>query len=309
MNPASPAELTIITGPTAVGKTELSLRWAEVHDAEILSCDASLVYRGMDIGTAKPTRAERARIPHHGVDLVSVSEPYTIYNYLHLAVSVVEDVLSRGKRVLITGGTGFYLKSFFEPVVDDVQVAESIRGEVAALEKRSGLGGLLECLKALNPNGLGSLDIHNPRRVARALERCMASGQTVEALRQNFEAQRTPFDRYTKKLYLLERAPEVLEARVRFRVRAMLEAGLVNEVRSLMKQGIERNPSAASAIGYRETIAWLQSGEDSIEKLEASIVQSTLKLVKKQRTWFRTQVRVDEKINLDFKEDSDHWPL
>lgn len=288
--------LHIITGPTAVGKTETALSYAEAHNAEIVSCDASLFYRGMDIGTAKPSREEMARVPHHMIDLCEVDEAYDIVRFDREVRVVIESILARGKAVVVTGGSGFYLKSFLAPVIDTVVVSDAIRAEVAALYEVSGLDGLLAKLRAHSPEGIGQLDTLNPRRVLRALERCMASGKSLTVLQAEFAARPEPYADFQKKLILLERDPEELRARVALRVELMLKNGLIEEVESLRGKGIERNPSAASAIGYRETLAYLR-GEVERDALLPMIVQNTNHLVKKQRTWFRTQIREpDERI-------------
>ena len=294
--------LYVLTGPTAVGKTEYSLRWAEHNNAEILSCDSILFYQGMDLGTAKPAADELARVPHHGINLVPVSEQYSIASYIEYAQGIVKDVFSRGKRLLITGGSGFYLKSFFEPVVDDVNISDSVHYEVVALDEQGGLARMVERLLELNPEGVGELDLKNPRRVARALECCISTGRSVAELRNAFVSQQTPFDDYPKKLTLLTRPPEVLEKRIRLRARGMIYIGLIDEVKRLLDQGLLDNPSAASAIGYRETIQWLRLGKTDRTALESAIVRNTLKLVKKQRTWFNTQINPDQTIDLEEQE-------
>ena len=288
--------LHIITGPTAVGKTEYALRYAESRGAEIVSCDASLVYRGMDIGTAKPTREDQARVPHHMIDICPVDQPYDIVAYDREASRVIEDIVERGKSVVIAGGSGFYLKSFLAPVIDTVVVPDSVRSRVAAIYEKAGLEGLLCELGRLCPDGIENLDTKNPRRVLRALERCTASGKTLRELQTEFAARSEPYADFRKKLVLIERDPEDLKLRVSRRAESMIRAGLVNEVRELKLQGIEKNPSAASAIGYRETLAFLEGKMDEGELLPA-IIRNTMYLVKKQRTWFRTQIREpDEKI-------------
>jgi tRNA dimethylallyltransferase len=282
--------LHIITGPTAVGKTEFALNYAEQHEAEIVSCDASLVYRGMDIGTAKPSKGELQKVPHHLIDLNAVHEPYDIVAYVRDAATAVEAILARGKSVVVTGGSGFYLKSFFASVIDVVKVSDAVRQEVAALYASAGLAGLLAELRERSPTGLGNLDVQNPRRVLRALERCIASGKDLPSLQAEFAARPEPYQQYRKHYILLERDKENLRQRVAHRAELMLEAGLIDEVERLIAQGIRQNPSAASAIGYRETIAYLD-GEMQRDELLPAIVQNTLHLVKKQRTWFRTQIR------------------
>lgn len=282
--------LHIITGPTAVGKTEYALAYAEAHNAEIVSCDASLIYRGMDIGTAKPSQRERARVPHHLIDLCPVDQPYDIVAYVADAEQAVRSILARGRSVVVTGGSGFYLKSFFAPVVDLVKVSETVRKQVEAVYQSKGLSGLLSELRAQSPAGFGQLDTANPRRVLRALERCLASGKDLPTLQAEFAARPEPYGEFEKSYILLERDREVLKDRVTQRARQMLEAGLIEEVAGLLDQGIPKNPSAASAIGYRETILYLQGHLDR-DVLLSTIVQNTQRLVKKQRTWFRTQIR------------------
>src|SRR5688572_18814316 len=153
--------LHVLTGPTAVGKTEWALRWAERHEAEIVSCDSLLFYRGMDVGTAKPGAAERARVPHHLIDIRDVTEPMDVAGFATLARAAVDDILQRGRAVLVTGGSGFYLKTFLGPVTDDVEVPPAVRAAVARLTPAEAV----ERLRALNPQGLGTLDVANPRRV------------------------------------------------------------------------------------------------------------------------------------------------
>ena len=180
--------LHIITGPTAVGKTEHALSYAQKHDAEIVSCDASLVYRGMNIGTAKPSPEELARVPHHLIDVNEVDKPYDIVAYVRDAQAAVKDIFARGKSVVVTGGSGFYLKSFFAPVIDIVVVSDTIRAQVADLYESKGLEGLVADLGQRSPEGFGNLDRLNPRRVLRALERCIASGKSLPALQAEFAA-------------------------------------------------------------------------------------------------------------------------
>ena len=183
--------LYVLTGPTAVGKTELALRWAEAFGAEIVSCDSLLFYRGMDIGTAKPTPAERRRVPHHLVDILDITQTWDVAHYVTSARAVCEDIRARGRRVLVSGGSGFYLKAFFAPVADDVEIPAEVRRAVAARLDRDGLAAVVKDLRALNPEGVGALDVRNPRRVVRALERCLASQRTLADLAEAFARQTT----------------------------------------------------------------------------------------------------------------------
>jgi tRNA dimethylallyltransferase len=279
----------ILTGCTAVGKTEWALHWAETHSAEILSCDSLLFYRGMDIGTAKPSAAELGRVRHHLIDIRPVSEPMNAAVYAAMAKSACDDILGRGKSILVVGGSGFYLRSFFAPVSDGVEVSAAIRTRVDALLKTEGLATLVNALTTLNPKGLGALDTANPRRVASAYGRCLASGKTLADLAASFERAPAPFGGWSVKLVRLERLGADLDARINARAESMVRSGLVDEVKRLLDEGLASNPSAARAIGYRETIDVVE-GRLPESGLVAAIAKDTRALVKKQRTWFRTQL-------------------
>ncbi|MBN1404453.1 MAG: tRNA (adenosine(37)-N6)-dimethylallyltransferase MiaA [Opitutales bacterium] len=288
--------LYFIIGPTAVGKSELSLRWAERHGAEILYCDAFCVYRGMDIGTAKPDRSEQARVPHHGIDIVNVDTPYTVGAYVDYSRGVVEDCARREVPLLISGGSGFYTRSFFAPVTDSTETTDEVRARVRSMGSEEALAEL----RRLNPDGIQGLDLLNPRRVQSALERCMASGKPLAVLQKEYREQELPYAAWDKRICLLMRDREVLNSRIGERARLMLQSGLVDEVRRLRGMGFERNPSAASAIGYRETLAWLDSGESGgLEALAGEIAQNTRKLVKKQLAFFRNQLPPARVVDLD----------
>ncbi len=277
--------LRVLTGCTAVGKTELALRWAEHNNAEILSCDSLLFYRGMDIGTAKPSRDELARVPHHLIDTNGLRDQMDVGRYVQAALACARDIHARGKSVLVAGGSGFYLRAFFHAVVDDVEVSPALRERIRGQAPAEALAEL----RALNPQGLGALDTANPRRVTRALERCLSSGLTLSQLAQEFQAKPAPFADWETRLLRLDREPTELEGRIAERVRKMLAAGLVDEVRALAGEGLRDNPSAARAIGYREVLDVLD-GRLAESGLEQAIVSNTRALVRKQRTWFRTQV-------------------
>jgi len=291
--------LFFIIGPTAVGKSELTLRWAEAHDAEILYCDAFCVYRGMDIGTAKPSRAERSRVPHHGIDIADPCIPYSVADYVAEARRVVEDCTRRGKTLLVSGGSGFYARSFFFPVLDSTEVPHGVRQLVRAMSDSGGVEALVTALRRLNPAGVEGLDLLNPRRVQAALERCMATGKPLSQLQQEYRAMPEPYPEYEKHICLLSRSREDLLTRIQARARAMIEAGLIDEVRNLRGTGFEENHSAATAIGYREVLSWLDEGACSgVDALAEEIALNTRKLIKKQRTFFRTQIPRQKLIEL-----------
>lgn len=290
-------KLYFIVGPTAVGKTSLALETAERMGAIILSCDAYCIYRGMDIGTAKPTRAEQARVPHCGLDLVDPGEMYAVDRYFEYACGVIEDCAAQARPILVAGGSGFYLKSFFAPIMDAVEIPPSLREEVDRLYANNGLEGLQSALESYAPRDSPLLDWSNPRRVRMALMRCRAVNLPLLELQERFAAQAPPFPGIEKEVCLLERDPGDLHARIALRVDQMLDDGLIEEVAQLRDDGLAANSTAAAAIGYRESLAYLAGEIPTLEALREAIIVHTRQLARKQRTWFRKQIPVDRTID------------
>ena len=276
----------LLAGVTASGKSEHALRWAQQMNGEILSCDSIAVYRGMDVGSAKPTSEDRSKVIHHGIDLVDASELFSVLDYSLYAREVIDSAIDEKKPILITGGSGFYLQSFLSPVVDRVEVSLEVRQEVEQVNERQGLQGMLTILKKLNPHGLGELDVLNPRRVMRGLERCLTSGKTLLELKKEFEEQEKPYAGFEKRVLWLDRGNEEIETRIAKRTEQMLKNGLLSEAEKLVSSGIYSNPSASNSIGYRECISCLK-GEITEIDLAKEINNSTRRLVSKQRKWFR----------------------
>jgi len=280
--------LHIITGPTAVGKTEVALAWAEKHDAEILSCDSVCVYRHMDIGSAKPNAEQQAHIRHHGIDLVEPTERYSVLQFITMARNAIAAAEARGKRILITGGSGFYLAAFFGPVTDEVPISDEIVAEVREL-MRQGLPALLARLTALENGPLPAwLDVQNPIRVAKALERRLATDRDLNSLRDEFLSLRGPFADHSLTFDLLERPDPELRLRISQRTEAMLRDGLIEEASYLLS--LKLNPELASsrAVGYRATMDWLAEGRKvALDGLAERINLDTWALVRKQHKWFK----------------------
>ena len=287
MTAPAPA-IHVLTGPTAVGKTEAALRWAEQHDAEILSCDSVCVYRGMDIGSAKPTAEERRRVRHHGLDLVDPSERYSVSQYVDMAREAIAAAHGRGKRILVTGGSGFYLAAFFGPVTDEIEIPEAITDEVRMLQ-RQGLASLLLRLRELEGPRLPEwLDLQNPIRVAKALERRLASGRTLDSLRDEFLTRRGPFADHPVTFELLERPDGELKSRISARTELMLRTGIVEESERLLALNLDPELTSSRAVGYRAVMDWLEGGKRvAVSGLAERINLDTWALVRKQRKWFR----------------------
>jgi tRNA dimethylallyltransferase len=290
-------ELTFIVGPTASGKTELALQEAERRSAVILSCDSLCFYRGMDIGTAKPTAGEQERVRHFGIDLADPDEPFSVSRYVEYRDEVLARAQADGTPVVVVGGSGFYLKSFFSPVTDDLKIPAEVTKTAEAIRRNDGLEGLLLALREHNPadEAFEGLDLQNPRRVEKALIRCLASGKSFSTLRDEFKALPEPLAEWKKDVWMVNRPMSELQQRNSSRVEAMLGAGLVDEVRVLRSRGFERNPSACGAIGYREVLDYLD-GNISEEMLPEMIFIHTNQLMRKQRTWFRHQIPVNREV-------------
>jgi tRNA dimethylallyltransferase len=293
-----PAVIYMLAGVTAVGKSKISIQWAAKNSCEIVSCDSVAVYKGMDVGSAKPSIRDRQKVVHHGIDLVDVRDVFSVGDYQAYATEVVEQIKGRKVSVLVAGGSGFYLQSFLTPVVDDIVVTREIREEVEQIYANDHLVGIVARLKELNPDGVGTLDTLNPRRVMRGLERCMASGKTILQLKDEFAAKPKAFPKFDKKVLWLDRENEDLENRISNRTEGMLKEGIVAETEGLLRAGIEGNAPASNAVGYRECIAFLK-GKLQEDQLLGEINKSTRQLVSKQRKWFRKYLGKEARVILE----------
>jgi tRNA dimethylallyltransferase len=280
-----PGPVLALVGPTAAGKTELALAVAERLGAEVVSADAMLVYRGMDIGTAKPTPEERARVPHHLVDLVDPGEEFSVARFQPLARAAIAEVLGRGRTPLLVGGSGLY----FHAVVDDFvfpPTDQSVRVRLEAEAARVGLPELYRRLAAADPPAAARIQPANLRRTVRALEVMELTGRPFSSFRGAMD---TTVSRYRLTLLGLDPGPEPLRARVAERVAAMAEAGLVEEVRRLAERPLSR--TARQALGYKELLDAMEQGTPVAEALEA-VVRRTRAYARRQLAWFRRDPRV-----------------
>ena len=290
-------KIYIIAGCTAVGKSDFALEFAEKNNAEIISCDSLLIYRGMDIGTAKPSATDLARVKHFCIDICELSENFNVHKYITCAKAAMDDIMSRGKNIVVCGGTGFYLKSFYTPVTDDIRISYEINKFVDKLFANNGLERTVAELKKASNEFPDTFDFKNPRRVISALKRCLSSDKSVRQLTENMSKQDFPFRNVTKYTILLDRTKETLLTRAKTRIDKMIDLGLIDEVSSLLQIGLESNKSCSNSIGYKETIAWIQT-QASIDNLKAEILQDTMQLIKKQITWYKKQIPIDKVIQL-----------
>jgi tRNA dimethylallyltransferase len=291
-------ELWLLGGVTASGKTQMALEWAEKNNAEILSCDSVSFYRGLDVGSAKPDSMDQRRVVHHGLDLAGVSEVFDVSKFHSYAEEAVEEIASRGKRVLVVGGSGFFLHGFLKPVVDGLDISDEVRQYVIKRHEEEGIAVIIEELKKLNPEGLLNLDLNNPVRVLRGLERCLQSGKPLRDLIEEFEKLPRPYASFQKRMIWLDRGDQELMDRINLRTIEMMENGMIEETKIAMNQGIEDHPSLSEAVGYREVIDYLKHGGEEKDLLH-SIAKSTRRLVSKQRKWFRKHFAGGSRLHLD----------
>src|SRR5438477_5232744 len=294
-----PFTLFLLAGPTAVGKSAVALLLAERLGGEIISVDSMQVYRGMDIGTAKPTAGERNRVPHHLIDILDVTERFDSAQFAQCAQKALEDIQAPSRVAILCGGTGLYFKAFLEGLGDSPAADPALR---AALEAAP-MPELLQELQTKDPVTFHKIDQKNPRRIIRALEVIRLTGKP-------YSAQRAPWKRNEEEssipatFFYLERDPADLHARIDARVNEMFERGLVKETEHLLAKGLEQNQTAMQAIGYRQVIEHLR-GQRSLPETVELVKLRTRQFAKRQKTWFRHQAPL-RWLTLDPQETPDH---
>jgi tRNA dimethylallyltransferase len=275
-----------LVGPTASGKSDAALELARSIDAEIVSVDSMLVYRGMDVGTAKPTDAQRAIVPHHLIDVAEPSEPFSVVRYQALARTALRDIRSRGRRALLVGGSGLY----FRAVVDDLEFPASDARTREELEREAealGAPGLHRRLVMADPVAAGRIEPGNARRTVRALEVAAVTGRPFSSFAEAWGS----YPRGNVRAVGVSLERRTLAGRVRRRVDGMLELGLLDEVAALVSAGLGGWLTSTQAIGYAEMARHLR-GELSLEEAVAGTVRRTTNLARRQMAWFRRDPRV-----------------
>ena len=281
-----PTPIIIICGPTATGKSDLALEVASLIEGEIINADSMQLYKGMDIATAKLTLEERAGIPHHLLDILTVDQDASVAQYQGLARAAIEEIQSRNKAVIIVGGTGLYIKS----IIDEMNFPETDPELRKKLEEEAELLGTAELysrLRLLDPEAAAAIEPANTRRIIRALEVIEVTGQPYSA--------NLPSDtsiRYPNALHIglaMERSS--LAPRIEARVHRMWQQGLVSEVEQLINDGLLRGTTAQRAIGYAQVIA-MRNGEISESQAIEETIVATRQYVRRQETWFKRDARI-----------------
>ena len=277
MNP-----IICLAGPTASGKTALAVELAKELDGEVVSCDSMQVYRRMDIGTAKPTEAEMQGIPHHMIDVASPEEDYSVSRYCAQAAPIVEDIVARGKTAIIAGGTGLYMDSLIRGNDFAPFPSTGVREQLEAEADRAGMEALLQRLREIDPEAAERLHLSDRKRIIRALEVYLETGETITAHNRRTQSVPPRFSPIWLGLDFEQRA----ELYSRIDRRVMLEMGLVAEIQGLLSSGIPEKCTAMQAIGYKEFTAALE-GAGTIVEAADQVRLSSRHYAKRQLTWFR----------------------
>ena len=273
-----------VAGPTASGKTALAVELAKLTGGEVVSCDSMQIYKRMDIGTAKPTPDEMQGIPHHMIDVAEPDEDFSVSRYCEMATPIVDDIIARGKTVIIAGGTGLYMDSLIKGNDFAPFPSTGVRQRLEEQADREGMEAMLTWLRSVDPEAASKLHLADRKRVIRALEVYLETGETITEHNRRTQAIPPRYDPLWIGLDFQDRSQ--LYRRINLRVELMLKAGLVEEIRSLLASGIPAKCTAMQAIGYKEFVAALE-GNGTIEDAAAQVQQSSRHYAKRQLTWFR----------------------
>ena len=273
-----------VAGPTASGKTALAVELAKLTGGEVVSCDSMQIYKRMDIGTAKPTPDEMQGIPHHMIDVAEPDEDFSVSRYCEIATPIVDDIIARGKTAIIAGGTGLYMDSLIRGNAFAPFPSTGVRQRLEEQADREGMEAMLAWLGSVDPEAASRLHLADRKRVIRALEVYLETGETITEHNRRTQAIPPRYEPLWLGLDFQERSE--LYRRIDLRVELMLKAGLVEEIRSLLSSGIPSKCTAMQAIGYKEFVATLE-GRITIEEAAAQVQQSSRHYAKRQLTWFR----------------------
>ncbi len=269
-----------LAGPTAVGKSAIALALAEKIGGEIISVDSMQVYRGLDIGTAKPSAEERQRVPHHLIDICELNEAFDAAQFIRHAQKAVEEIQSRGRTPIFCGGTGLYFKAFLDGLGEAPPADEKLRTELEAAPFAALLGELRE----RDPVAYEKIDKQNPRRVIRAVEVIRLTSKKFSEQRAEWKVQSPKSE--VRSYFCFTRSADDLHRRINGRVDEMFARGLVDETRELLKRGLAENKFAMQAIGYRQVVEHLRGERDLAATIELVKIR-TRQFAKRQLTWFR----------------------
>lgn len=273
-----------VVGATASGKTGLSIELAKRHNAEIISCDSMQIYRGMDIGTAKPDEEEMAGIAHHMIDIVNPDESFSVADFVPMAHKAAEEIVKRGKLPIAVGGTGLYADSFLKDVdFEKNDTSEELRARLQEELEKFGAEHMAERLKSIDPVSAQRIHPNNHRRIIRAIEFYEMTGKPISKHQEETKKKQS---RYALLWFMIEHDMESLYERIEKRVDIMIEKGLIKEVEGLCQKGYTKDMTSMQGIGYKEIIDYL-NGECTRDEAIEKIKIGTRHYAKRQMTWFR----------------------
>lgn len=281
-------KVLVISGPTAVGKTPLALLIAEAIGGEIVSADSMQVYRGMDIGTAKPSQEERRKIPHHLIDSRDLDETFNVVEYYHEACHAIKEIFAKGGIPIVVGGTGFYIHSLIYGPPSGPPSDPQLRARLESEMDLKGSAELYGRLKQLDPEYSASITSNDRHKIVRALEIMTMTSQKVSSFSKDSS---NPLDLYDFRCWFLYMSKETLYPQIEMRCDQMLAQGFLDEVKRLKVEGLAHNTTAAQAIGYRQCLEYLESAQGQVEwdHFVASFKQASRRYAKRQFTWFRKE--------------------
>ncbi|WP_100934220.1 tRNA (adenosine(37)-N6)-dimethylallyltransferase MiaA [Candidatus Chlamydia corallus] len=279
--------IILLAGPTGSGKTEVSLALAPMVDGEIISVDSMQVYREMDIGTAKVSLKARQAIPHHLIDICHVQEPFNVVDFYYEAIQACQNILSRNKVPILVGGSGFYFHTFLSGPPKGPAADPQIREQLEAVAEQHGVFALYEELFLKDPEYAQTITKNDKNKIIRGLEIIQLTGKKVSD--HEWDMVPKASREYYCRAWFLSPVTEFLHNNIQVRCEAMLEEGLLDEVKNLLTQGIRENPSASKAIGYREWIEFLDQGEklEGYNAAKRKFISNSWHYTKKQKTWFK----------------------
>lgn len=281
--------LIVLTGPTAVGKTSLSISLAKAVNGEIISADSMQVYQKMNIGSAKIRPEEMQGVPHYLVDVLDPKEDFHIVKFQQMAKAAIKEIYSRGKLPILVGGTGFYIQAVTRDIdFTQAEQEDGYRKELESIAKLRGADYLHEMLKKADPKSAAAIHAHNVKRVIRALEFYHQNGTPISS---HNEAQKQNESPYTLAYFVLNMPREQLYQRIDLRVDQMMEEGLLEEVKSLQQEGCRRHMVSMQGLGYKELLGYLE-GDYSLEEAVRILKRDTRHFAKRQLTWFRREPEV-----------------
>ncbi len=295
-------KVIVICGPTASGKTNLSIELAKQINGEIISCDSMQIYKEMDIGTAKPTEEEKQGIKHYLIDIISPEERYSVADYKKQAKSAIKEILKKGKVPIIVGGTGLYIDSLiYEIEYNNIEFDETYRKKLEQRVQTEGIEKLYEKAKKIDPLAMEKISPNDTKRILRVLEIYHATGKTKT--QQEKESRQNPPE-YDYQVYALKWDRKILYERINKRVDNMIQQGLIEEVKQILEKH-QKFPTAMQGLGYKEVVDYL-NGEITKEEMIEKVKMETRRYAKRQITWFKKNKQTiwldgqtDTKVNID----------